>query len=59
MITIKGAEEIHELLINNFGGSHGTRNFSGLDSALAKTFPYRLVTSPTEIDILEKFLYYG
>ena len=38
MITVKVAEEIHRLLIENFGGYHGTRDFSGLDSALFRPF---------------------
>ncbi len=33
MIPIKEVEEIHKALIDAFGGSHGIRDFSSLDSA--------------------------
>ncbi|MEO7315095.1 MAG: type II toxin-antitoxin system death-on-curing family toxin [Ginsengibacter sp.] len=38
MISIKEVEEIHKKLIKIFGGSHGIRDLSALDSALARPF---------------------
>ena len=38
MISIKEVEEIHKKLIETFGGSHGIRELSALDSALARPF---------------------
>jgi death-on-curing protein len=38
MISVKEAEEIHKILINRFGGSHGIRDKNGLESALARPF---------------------
>ena len=38
MISVKEAEEIHKILIEAFGGSHGLRDKAGLDSALARPF---------------------
>ena len=38
MISVKEAEEIHRILINTFGGSHGIRDLNGLASALARPF---------------------
>lgn len=38
MISIKEAEEIHKIVIENFGGSHGIRDVSNLQSALARPF---------------------
>ena len=38
MISVKEAEEIHKLLINRFGGSHGIRDLNGLESALTRPF---------------------
>ena len=38
MISVKEAEEVHRVLINTFGGSHGLRNLSSLESALARPF---------------------
>ena len=38
MISVKEAEEIHKILINTFGGSHGLRDLSSLESALARPF---------------------
>ena len=38
MISVKDAEEIHKVLINTFGGSHGVRDINGLESALARPF---------------------
>ena len=38
MISIKEVEEIHKTLIETFGGSHGIRDLSTLDSALARPF---------------------
>ena len=38
MISIKETEEIHKLVIEMFGGSHGIRDYSALDSALARPF---------------------
>ena len=38
MISVKEAEEIHKILIEAFGGSHGIRDMAGLDSALARPF---------------------
>lgn len=38
MISRKEVEEIHKLVIEMFGGSHGIRDGNGLDSALARPF---------------------
>ena len=38
MISVKEVEEIHKILIDNFGGSHGIRDLGGLESALARPF---------------------
>jgi death-on-curing protein len=38
MITIEEVEEIHRILINEFGGSHGVRDITALQSALARPF---------------------
>jgi death on curing protein len=38
MISIKEVEEIHKILIETFGGSHGVRDLAALDSALARPF---------------------
>jgi death-on-curing protein len=38
MIPVKEVEEIHKILIDNFGGSHGLRDLGGLESALARPF---------------------
>src|SRR5580765_671073 len=38
MIPIKEVEQIHNLLIDTFGGSHGIRDISALESALARPF---------------------
>jgi len=38
MISTNEAEEIHKILINNFGGSHGIRDVNNLESALARPF---------------------
>ena len=38
MIPIKEVEQIHNLLIDTFGGSHGIRDLSALESALARPF---------------------
>ena len=38
MISVKEVEKIHRVLIDNFGGSHGIRDFGSLESALARPF---------------------
>ena len=38
MISVKEAEKIHKTLIETFGGSHGIRDSSSLESALARPF---------------------
>jgi death-on-curing protein len=38
MIPIKDVEQIHTLLIDTFGGSHGIRDINALESALARPF---------------------
>ena len=38
MITVTEAEEIHKILIDNFGGSQGIRDLGSLESALARPF---------------------
>jgi death-on-curing protein len=38
MITIKGVQIIHRILIDRFGGSHGVRDNLALESALARPF---------------------
>ncbi len=43
MILLEEAEEIHQMLITAFGGSHGTRDKHSLSSALAT--PYQTFES--------------
>jgi len=38
VIPIKEVEQIHKLLIDTFGGSHGIRDLPALESALARPF---------------------
>jgi len=38
MIAIKDVEEVHSILIDAFGGTHGIRDLAALDSALARPF---------------------
>ena len=38
MIAIKEVEQLHQILIVKFGGSHGIRDKSALESALARPF---------------------
>jgi death-on-curing protein len=38
MISIKEVLEIHDILIQSFGGSPGIRDVAGLDSALTRPF---------------------
>jgi death-on-curing protein len=38
MISVKETEAIHSILIEQFGGSNGIRDLSGLESALARPF---------------------
>lgn len=38
MIEIEFALKVHEILINEFGGTHGIRDLNGLKSALARPF---------------------
>ena len=38
MIPVKEVQQIHDLLISTFGGSHGTRDQAALESALARPF---------------------
>jgi len=38
MISVKEVEEIHKILIDNFGGAHGIRDLGSLESALARPF---------------------
>ena len=38
MIPVKEVEQIHKLLIDTFGGSHGIRDLPALESALARPF---------------------
>lgn len=38
MISIQETEAIHTILIEQFGGSNGIRDLSGLESALARPF---------------------
>lgn len=38
MISVNQALEIHEILINKFGGSNGLRDSGSLESALARPF---------------------
>jgi death-on-curing protein len=38
MISVIDAEEVHKLVIEMFGGSHGIRDYNALDSALARPF---------------------
>ena len=38
MISIEEVGEIHKILIETFGGSHGIRDIGSLDSALARPF---------------------
>jgi death on curing protein len=38
MISVKEVEEIHKIVIEMFGGSHGIRDYNVLDSAIARPF---------------------
>lgn len=38
MISTKEAEQIHKILIDTFGGAHGVRDLSALESALKRPF---------------------
>ena len=38
MIAVKDVEEIHKILIDNFGGLQGIRDLGSLESALARPF---------------------
>ena len=38
MISIKEAQQIHGILIDNFGGAHGIRDLPALESALKRPF---------------------
>ena len=38
MISLKEAEEIHKILIDNFGGADGIRDLGSLESALSRPF---------------------
>jgi len=38
MILVKEVLQIHELLINGFGGSSGIRDLAGLESSLKRPF---------------------
>jgi death on curing protein len=52
MISVKDAKEIHKLLIDTFGGAHGSRDLTALDAALARPFQTfennELYTSPIQ-----------
>ena len=38
MISIKEAQQVHKILIDTFGGAHGTRDLSALESSLKRPF---------------------
>jgi death-on-curing protein len=38
MISVREIEELHRILIDKFGGTHGMRDASALESALARPF---------------------
>jgi death-on-curing protein len=38
MISLKEIEQLHRILIDKFGGSHGIRDRAALESALARPF---------------------
>lgn len=38
MINLSQVEQIHKILIDQFGGSHGVRDYSTLSSALARPY---------------------
>ena len=38
MILIKEVEQLHRILIDSFGGSHGIRDIAALESALSRPF---------------------
>jgi death-on-curing protein len=38
MISTREVKEIHKILIDRFGGSHGIRDLAALDAALARPF---------------------
>jgi death-on-curing protein len=38
VISVEEVEIIHDILIRNFGGAHGIRDISALESALARPF---------------------
>ena len=38
MIPIKEVEQLHRILIDKFGGSHGIRDLTAIESAIARPF---------------------
>ena len=38
MISVSQVEEIHKILIDQFGGSHGVKDYGALSSALSRPF---------------------
>jgi len=38
MIPIKEVEQLHRILIDKFGGSHGVRDLEAIESAIARPF---------------------
>ena len=38
MISIEEVEQLHKILIDNFGGAHGIRDRAALESALSRPF---------------------
>jgi death-on-curing protein len=38
MISVKEVEDIHRILIDTFGGTHGIRDKNALESAIARPF---------------------
>ncbi len=38
MISVREIEELHRILIDKFGGTHGIRDASALESALGRPF---------------------
>jgi death on curing protein len=38
MISVKEVQQLHQILIENFGGRHGIRDIGALESALSRPF---------------------
>jgi hypothetical protein len=54
MITIKEALEIHSILIEQFGGTKGVRDFNLLESALNRPFQIGQFLQSEKVSISEQ-----